>query len=112
MRPLQIGRHRQRVTLQDLVEAPDTYGQPIQSWVDVATIWAEVTPLGGREALNVKQVWATASHMVRFRYLGASVVPSAKQRFAFKGRYLNILNVNNVEERNRSYEATCEEYVP
>lgn len=113
MRPVQGGKFRQRVALQDLVETQDTYGQPIQSWVDVITCWAEVRPLRGSELLNVKQNWATASHFVNHRYLGATIRPNPKQRYKLTkdGRILNILNVNNVEERNRAYEVTCEEYV-
>ena len=113
MKPLAVGRFRQRVTLQDLVETVDTYGQPVQSWVDLATFWAEVRPLRGSELLNVKQSWATASHFVNFRYMGSMVRPNPRQRFKLTkdGRILNILNINNVEERNRAYEVTCEEYV-
>jgi SPP1 family predicted phage head-tail adaptor len=112
MKPVQAGKFRQRVALQDLVETTDSYGQPVQSWVDVARVWAEVRPLRGSELLNVKQNWATASHFVNHRYLG-STVPNPKQRYLLikDGRIMNILNVNNIEERNRSYEATCEEYI-
>jgi SPP1 family predicted phage head-tail adaptor len=113
VKPIQSGKLRQRVTLQDLVETLDSYGQPIQGWADVATFSAEVRPLRGVEVLNIKQVWATASHFVNHRYLGPDIKPNPKQRYKLlkDQRIFNILNVNNVEERNRSYEVTCEEYV-
>jgi SPP1 family predicted phage head-tail adaptor len=113
MRPVQVGKFRQRVTLQGLQETIDTYGQPVQSWVDLVTIWAEVRPLRGAEILNIKQTWATASHFVNHRFLGI-LRPNPKQRYQIQKdfRILNILNVNNVEERNHAYEVICEEYVP
>ena len=80
MRPLQAGVFRQRVTLQDLVETIDSYGQPVQTWTDVATFWAEVRPIRGTEAVNIRQVWATATTLIKHRYLGPSLDPSPKQR--------------------------------
>ena len=113
MKPLQAGIFRQRVTLQDLVETVDSYGQPIQSWVDVATFWAEVRPLRGQESLNVRQVWATATTLIKHRYLGPALDPSPKQRYKLvkDGRIFNVLDPTNVEERNRSIESVCQEYV-
>lgn len=113
MRPLISGRLRQRVTLQAATETADGYNQPIQTWSDVATFWAEVSPLTGNEAVNVKQIWATATHKVRLRYQGSSISFSPTRRFVLvkDGRILNIVNANNVEERNRAYEILCQEYV-
>lgn len=113
MRPINSGRLRQRVTLQSVTETADGYGQPIQTWTDVATFWAEVSPLTGNEAVNVKQIWATATHKVRLRYQGSAITLSPTQRFKLikNDRILNLVNINNVEERNRSYECLCQEYV-
>lgn len=113
MKPLQSGTFRQRVTLQDLVETIDSYGQMVQSWTDVATFWAEVRPLRGQESLNVRQVWATATTLIKHRYLGPDLDPSPKQRYKLvkDGRIFNILDPTNVEERNRSIESVCQEYV-
>jgi head-tail adaptor len=110
------GTYRQRVSLQSLVETIDSYGQPIQSWTTLATFSAEVRPLKGSEILNIKQVWATASHFIKHRYLGVALDPNPKQRYLLQKpgepqRIFNILNSNNVEERNRSHESICEEYV-
>lgn len=113
MRPVRPGNLRRRVELVDLIDMPDTFGQPIKAWSTVASFWAEVRPLRGAEVLNVKQVWATATLMVSFRWLGRSIRPNPAQvlRLLPEGRLLNILNVNNLEERNRAYELVCEERV-
>jgi SPP1 family predicted phage head-tail adaptor len=113
MRPQQVGTFRQRVTLQDLVETIDSYGQPVQSWTDLATFWAEVRPLRGQESLNIRQVFATATTLIKHRYLGPALDPSPKQRYRLvkDGRIFNVLDPTNVEERNRTIESVCEERV-
>ena len=79
----------------------------------MATFWAEVRPIRGTETVNIRQVWATATTMIKHRYLGPSLDPSPKQRYRLgkDGRIFNILDPTNVEERNRSIESVCEEYV-
>ena len=39
----------QRVTIQQQSTAVDEIGQPVVSWADVATVWAEVKDVSGRE---------------------------------------------------------------
>jgi SPP1 family predicted phage head-tail adaptor len=108
-----VGLYRQRVTLQALVETDDNYGQPVQSWQAVATFWSEVRFLRGVELLNVKQGWATATHIISCRYQGPSFTPSPTMRFVLgkDNRIFNILAWQNIEERNRGWQFTCEEYV-
>ena len=50
-----IGVMRWRVTLQAPVETDDGAGGVVVSWVDVASVWAEVRPRRGGEGL-----WADA----------------------------------------------------
>lgn len=111
MRPLRSGLQRHRVELHGIAEARDSVGVARKTWVVLATFWAEVRPLRGAEILNVKQVWATAEYFVNFRWLGQDLPVDSTQRLKVlnSGKILNILNVNNVEERNRSYELVCTE---
>ncbi len=113
MRAQKVGIYRQRVTLQALVETIDSYGQPIQSWQTVQTFSAEVRFLRGQELLNVRQGWATATHIITCRWQGASFAPSPTMRFVLgkDSRIFNILAFQNVEERNRQCIFTCEEQV-
>lgn len=113
MRPQAVGPYRQRVTLQRLVETIDSYGQPIQSWVGVQTVWAEVRFLRGSELFNIRQTWATATHIITCRWQGASFQPSTTMRLVLgkDSRIFNILAFQNSEERNRQAVFTCEESV-
>lgn len=111
---MKAGPLRQRVTLQSLTETTDSYGQRVQSWNTLGTYYAEVRQLSGREAVNAKQVKADTTHLVRMRYIGTlfatpGILPS--MRFLFNGIALNILFINNVDNRNREYQILAQETV-
>ena len=65
---LNIGPLDQRVTLQQPVVADDTLGQPVRTWVDVATVWAAVEPLRSRELQAASGRLAEATVRVRIRH--------------------------------------------
>jgi len=46
---MKIGKLDKRITLQSRSATLDDYGQELNSWSDIATVWANVKPLGGRE---------------------------------------------------------------
>jgi SPP1 family predicted phage head-tail adaptor len=114
IRAQQVGKYRQRVSLQAQVETIDTYGQPVKSWQTVKTFGAEVRFLRGQEFVNYQQKWATASHVISCRWQGAAFAPRTTMRLVLgkDGRIFNVLNFQNVEERNRQCLFTCEEEVP
>lgn len=57
----------QRVTLQQRSVTKNGIGEEIVTWSDVATIWAEVVPLRGREFFAANQVQQDADIRVRIR---------------------------------------------
>lgn len=121
MKPLRIGRNRQRLQLYDVPEtSQDALGQVSQSATLLGTFWGESRMLRGNEQLNVRQIWPTATHQVTLRWLG-SAIPAGPNNpngliiermylvDTLDGARLNILNANNVEKRNRRWVLTCEE---
>ena len=57
----------QRVTLQSITQT-QSYGEVTDSTTDLATVWAEVLELSGRELVNAKQLNADTTLRVRIRY--------------------------------------------
>lgn len=122
-RPIKSGRNRQRVTLYDVPESStDTWGQPSQETVTIGTFWMEVNPLRGNEMLNVRQIWPTATHRVKCRWLGDSIpvsadnpqkqiMPHMKLKCLLDSSILNVVWAENVEKRNRAWEMICEEHI-
>jgi SPP1 family predicted phage head-tail adaptor len=64
-----VGGLRHRITIQKSTTAPDDYGQPIETWDDFATVWAERNDLTGREQWSAQQIQAEITTRFRIRYL-------------------------------------------
>jgi SPP1 family predicted phage head-tail adaptor len=126
---MNIGDLRNRVTIQRYDTTRDEAGQEIPDWKDLATVWASVQPLQGRERFIAQQVQASLSHKVTIRYnrgwytewsfvtqnqiapIGDQVKVSPKLRLVFDGRVLEINAVIDIEERHRFLELHCSEVI-
>lgn len=105
-----ISRMRKRVTLQrrHYPPAPDGYGQRVEAWDDVATVWAEVLPLAGKEMMSAGGVASDITHRVTIRqYEGLA----PDWRVSYAGRVLNIDSVADVDEQGRTHVLMCKEVV-
>lgn len=105
---MKAGDLRHRITIQRLVLAPDEYGQPVEYWQDVATCWAAVEPLRGRELFVAQQAQSEVTTRVRLRYR-AGITPD--MRVLFGARVLEILYVIDPEERHRELQLLCREVI-
>lgn len=97
---------RQRVNIQTRSVPVDDFGQESETWATVATVWASVEPLSGRELLAAQQVQGETTHRVRMRYQ-AGVTTST--RLLFNLRPLNIVSVINKNEAGAFLELLCTE---
>ena len=61
---LRAGLLDRRIRLERRFEETDTSGQSVVRWLPLATVWARVEPLGGREGFGQQQWVATGD--VRF----------------------------------------------
>ena len=64
---MNAGKLRDRVVLQSREAGTDAWGQPLEGWVDVARLWANVRFLSGVEAIKSGAETATATASVRIR---------------------------------------------
>jgi SPP1 family predicted phage head-tail adaptor len=62
------GELRHKITIQKLVNIQDTFGQPVEQWPDVVTVWASVNPIIGREFFAAQQVNSEVTHKIKMRY--------------------------------------------
>ena len=65
---MRAGALRHRVTLQQATESQNSFGEVERVWTDVATVWASVEQLSGREFIEARQVDATLSTRIRMRW--------------------------------------------
>jgi SPP1 family predicted phage head-tail adaptor len=103
------GRLRHRITIQEYREiGKNEWNEPIFDWADVATVWASVEPIGGREFWASRQVQSEVTHRIRIRHL-PGLDPT--MRILFRGREFKIEVIRNIEERNREMEILAVERI-
>ncbi|MCW2485941.1 phage head closure protein [Candidatus Symbiopectobacterium sp. NZEC127] len=110
---MRIGRLRHRVTIQNFTTTRDDSGQPIKTWFDAATAWAEVAPISGRELVASGAVSAEATIRVWMRY--RSDVSAASRLLAlngpFKGLTLDIIGPPIPDGKCTRLEILCKQGV-
>ncbi len=65
---MNAGRLNRRVTLQQKSVTRDALGAEVVTWVDVATVWAEVSPYSGREFVALRQAQDEITTRITIRY--------------------------------------------
>ena len=71
------GQLKNKVTIQAKTDTVDAIGQPINTWVDVATVWADIRYLSGLESIKSDADVSIAKVSVRVRYR-ADIKPSMR----------------------------------
>lgn len=94
----------QRVTLQRQVAGIDGYGQASTSWATVATVWARVQPLRGREFFAAAQMQAEVSTKISIRWR-AGVAPT--MRVLWRGLAHEIVSVIEPDGARTVLELMC-----
>lgn len=75
-----LARLDQRIVLQTATLTRDSVGGPVETWVDTATLWAEVRPVSARQATLAAQSQVIARRAVHLRWRAGL---SAGQRVRF-----------------------------
>lgn len=102
MTGLRAGQLTRRLRIQSRSSTQDSFGGPNLTWVDVATVWAEIRPITGRELENARQIASEVSHQILVRYQPTLADPKvvAGYRALYNGRVFNIHASMNEDERN------------
>ncbi|MCG3461068.1 phage head closure protein [Xenorhabdus bovienii] len=84
---MQAGRLRNRITLQNFIQVNLPSGQRMQEWQDIATVWAEVKHISGRELLASGAALSEATVRIWLRY---RMDVTSASRIVFKGQVYDI----------------------
>jgi SPP1 family predicted phage head-tail adaptor len=77
---------------------------------ELMKFWCEVVQISSQELIAFNQQYPTATHRVTAPYT-QSVQPTPAMWLEYQGRRLNILSINNLDERNREWQFLCSEQV-
>ncbi|OCL28412.1 phage head closure protein [Gilliamella sp. wkB171] len=102
-----IGRLRQRITLQKFESYRDPFGQVIKEWKDIATVWAEVKAVTGKELMLSQQEMSSITIRIYIRYRKDIDTTWRIKHLIVGSQYLNIKAV--LPDAKRTYlELLCE----
>ena len=105
---MKIGDLRHRVTIQEKAVTIDAYGGEVVTWSTVATVWAAVEPLSGREFLEGRRLENEINHRIRIRYR-EGLTPS--MRVTWGDRAFDVEAVTDRASRRREIWLMCRELV-
>lgn len=105
---MDIGRLKHRITFQELSQNKNEYGELVEEWLDIKTVWAEIKPVSGNQFFAAKQINSEISHNVYIRYR-TDLKPS--MRIKFKERVFEVLYLMNVNEDNQLMQIYCKELI-
>ena len=112
---MDIGSLDKRITLQSRSATLDDYGQELNSWTNVATVWANVKPIGGREKLRAMAVESSLTHTVAVRYNVRFLPPTKVDAWRIvyvtpaATRIFNIVAARDVDEARKHIIFDCTE---
>jgi SPP1 family predicted phage head-tail adaptor len=102
------GVYRHRLIIEQMVDRPNALGESVPTAEAVCPVWGRVEGLMAREFLAADRTKSTISYKVRLRTLPWL---TAKYRFRWMGRILNIQSVLPRGERLEELECFCAEEV-
>jgi len=95
---MNIGKMRHRLILQQPVSSQNTMDETVVTWTDMATVWGQIDPATGSWYFQAKQANSNVTGRVHIRYR-SDIDPT--WRIQYGTRYLNIVSIINVDEKNR-----------
>lgn len=111
---MRSGGMRHRVTIQEVTESRDSYGETTESWGTFAVRWASIEPIAGREYFQAKQENSEVDVRIRMRWDEEVADINTKMRVVYSlptgdERIFDIEAVLNLRERNREVVLMCRE---
>lgn len=65
---MRAGELDRRVTIEQPTETRDSYGEPVTTWSELATVWASREDMRGQERFTAQQVHSELTTVFRMRY--------------------------------------------
>lgn len=105
---MEAGRLNKKVTIQNRVVTRNALNEAVTTWTDLASVWAAIEPLQGREFWAQQQVQSEVTIRVRIRYR-TGLLPSMRLRYG--QRIFVIESIINPKEKNQELQLMCSEGV-
>ncbi len=105
------GRLDKQITIKRRGSGQDSIGQPTGTWATVATVWANIKPIGGREKIRAGAVESTLTHTIQCNY-SADLLPATSSddlQITYGSRTFRVTAARDVDEAHMEIIFDCEE---
>jgi SPP1 family predicted phage head-tail adaptor len=102
---MRTGKRRCFIEIQVSTQVKQPNGSMLTVWNKYIKLWASIETLKGNDKTTAVASWPKADQKITFRYV-LGILPT--MRVVFNDKIYSILNVNNVDERNRELVLTTE----
>lgn len=106
---MEAGKLRNRVDLQRVTVTRDSHGDQVKTWATLATVWASIEPLSGREFLQASQVMSDVTVRIKIRG-NPDLALTPKDRVKFGARVFDIRHVIDWGGRGVETQLLCTEH--
>ena len=105
------GDLRHRITFLQKATQQNEYGEEIDNWVNVKTVWASVNPMSAKEFFAAEKTNSEVTHKIYMRYIpDLKITPD--MRIKFKDRTFELVGPPiNFKEKNMELQLLCKELV-
>jgi len=93
-----INEYRYRISLYKKVLSPNTWGGYSTTLTLIDTIWAGMTPLQGKELMQYKQLYPTATTIFKIRYRPDITTNIVIKYGSTKYNIVSYIDVNNLHD--------------
>lgn len=102
------GELRRRMVIRQVSRARDAVGGQVDTWADLATVWAKVEAVSASERYWRQQTTAQASHKITIRY---RTDVTTKMRIAYGAKLFEVRGITDVDDARAWLEIACDELV-
>ena len=96
---------RSRIIIEEKAIADNGFGGHTETWSTLATVWAKVEHLSGRELQLAQLVGPDIFYEITIRYRSDV---TTNHRINYSGRYFNIRDVKDLDNRHQWLFLKCE----
>jgi SPP1 family predicted phage head-tail adaptor len=103
------GKLRSRIIIEEKSIADNGFGGHTETWTTLATVWAKVEHLSGRELQMAQQISPDILYEITIRYRSdVTTNYRINYRINYSGRYFNIRDVKDLNNMHKWLYLKCE----
>ena len=103
-----FGRYRERIVLQQKTLAANAIGEQAEMWATLATVWANVRPMSGRELVRAGAVMTETVWIIRIRHRSDV---TTQIRATWRGKTLEFVSVGDTAGSKMELEISAKEVI-